>query len=448
MMQPMNTAFISQSLLASISFVYSRFFCSMDKSSRHCRANRGLVLLFCISASASAKEWTWNELRKVASEGGLALDRYAIEVRAAKAQASLASAGFYPTLRANLSKTRQFDPVPVGVRDTNLLTVTASQNLFSGFSDHYAAKAAAASLEIQDHQGKITNINQRKLLRRLFDKVIYYQDAMKAAKKTLARRLQNVRIVSLRYESGRENKSALLKTEAFAEEAKQEVSTLELSLGTSIFEINQILRVASVGTTDSFVPDERGSHLATDVDVSKHPEVRATEGRIVKSSFDLMAQRDSWMPQVNADASFSRSGDNLSLDPKNRYSVGLSVSMLIFDPKRSARYRELSEAVALASVDSAITIQRIEAEVKASEERLKASQSQLVIARKLMEAASLQSEVYRQRYTLGMISFQDWDLAESEHIKSEWEVLQAVRDINIALTELEAVRGVSLEDKL
>jgi outer membrane protein TolC len=74
------------------------------------------------------------------------------------------------------------------------------------------------------------------------------------------------------------------------------------------------------------------------------------------------------------------------------------------------------------------------------------ARQKLEVARKIFEATKLQAEVSRQRYTLGMMSFQDWDSYESDLMRSEGEVLRAKYNLSDAHADyLEAI-GIALEE--
>ncbi len=90
--------------------------------------------------------------------------------------------------------------------------------------------------------------------------------------------------------------------------------------------------------------------------------------------------------------------------------------------------------------------QDLDLELARAQVKLESSVGEFEAAKKNLEASKLQAEVYRQRYTLGMISFQDWDVAESDFIRADREMLSARRSLADAVTQVELAQGLTLEE--
>src|SRR5690606_20988289 len=69
------------------------------------------------------------------------------------------------------------------------------------------------------------------------------------------------------------------------------------------------------------------------------------------------------------------------------------------------------------------------------------SEKRVAIAEEFLRAARARAEIARERYELGLVSFDEWDRIESDLISRERAALQAKRDRIIAEAEWEYLIG-------
>jgi outer membrane protein TolC len=72
--------------------------------------------------------------------------------------------------------------------------------------------------------------------------------------------------------------------------------------------------------------------------------------------------------------------------------------------------------------------------------------SQVKVRETLFEAAKLQAEIARRQYSLGLVTFLDWDQTENALIDAERSLLASRRDAVLALATWERARGQRLSD--
>ena len=120
--------------------------------------------------------------------------------------------------------------------------------------------------------------------------------------------------------------------------------------------------------------------------------------------------------------------------------------MPLFDGQTSADVRGAAAKLSAATVSLAESRATAAQKFKATKSNVDFALQRLEVAKKGFEASKLQAEVSRQRYTLGLLSFQDWDAYESELIKSELDVLSGERDVADAVADFYEAAGLTLEE--
>ncbi len=409
---------------------------------------KNILLFYLAIASLSARSETsleWEQLRTSAAQSSRIIKQSKINLERASQQVDMGRSGFLPSVQASTSHNRSIDPKPVGTNDSNRASIVASQSLFSGFSDHAKLQKSKAQLESSKHQSTIASIEQRSLLRKAFDQAIYLQKAIIFAKKTEERREQNVRIVALRYEGGRENKSSLLRTEAAHLQATSDLKNYETNLRLTKL---QIQNICGCSLPDGVVFAPNSSARSTEaIAIEQHPKYLAQKGQELSTRYAVDEARAGWMPRLTADAGVSRYGKDLRLEPENHFSVGLTLTVPLYNPAQGSAYREAAQSLAFSELELINTFEELKISFEQASAKQKDATSQVQVAEKVCDATRMQAEVYRQRYTLGMISFQDWDSVEAEFIRAEKDLLIAQLDFENATTDLESTHAKRLEDE-
>lgn len=401
--------------------------------------------MFAVAAKA-ANAVTWDEVRTAAMSGNVSLKQAEIEVQKATESIKSSRSGYLPSINASYSKDRSIHPKPSEALTSNRLALKASQNLFAGLADKSAVERAEANKLNAEASKAIASSTQRAALRKIFDNALYFQEAHSLARRTVARRSENVRIVNLRYDGGLENKSSALKTQAAKQQAEADEKLYQASLAVSLLELSNLCgKTISEQETVEGSLDRGGSY--TKVNLDTHPKLVEANASKDAAAAGINVARSGWFPSLTADATAYRDGKDSALEPSNHFSVGMTLTVPLFNPTQSAQYRQSALDWKKAELQQNEVKKSLELDLKKALVSLEDAKTRRDIALKVLEASKMQAEVYRQRYTLGMISFQDWDAAESDFIKAERELLSARHTLADAWTDIESVHGKTLEDQ-
>ena len=173
---------------------------------------RVITLLLSLSAYARAGALTFEEAEKAMLAANPQAVSAALDLEAARLRVTAARAGFYPSFSASASYTRSGSQgLPAG--DSYGYGFSGSQPLFSP-SVPAALRSAKASLRVTEASYDSLASGLRFQLKSVFADLLNAREAIKLSEETLKRRSENLELIRLKYQAGRENKAALLETEA------------------------------------------------------------------------------------------------------------------------------------------------------------------------------------------------------------------------------------------
>ncbi|MBI2059513.1 MAG: TolC family protein [Nitrospirae bacterium] len=410
-----------------------------------------VVLMLSLSRAASAESLTWDACLREASERNPELAAAQERLAAARERATGAYSPFLPQLSAGADWSRARSSASGGssaARNDVSAGLSARQNLFAGWKDTASlgkarAERMAAEADLQDTSSRL-----RLDLASAFAQLSFGQDALRLAETILSRRQENVRLVELRFEAGRENKGSYLRSKAAGSQARFEVAQADRALGVKRRQLARIL--GRNDAADLVVsgdvpplpsdpnPDFRG--IAEDV-----PSLQRARAAVDSAGAGVESARGQLFPGVDALTSFARGGDEWPPD-SNRWSAGLSMTYPFFPGGRTAydiRSARAEERRAEATLRD--TRERAVADLEAALSRYRDAVERYGVQNEFLEAARLRAEIGRSQYTSGLLSFQDWDLIENDLISTEKSWLASKTDVWLAQAEWLRAQGKGLD---
>lgn len=276
--------------------------------------------------------------------------------------------------------------------------------------------------------------------------LLYAQDNVKLSEDILRRLLENLRLVELRFESGRENKGAYLLTRASVAQARLDLLQAQQALRSAQTQLASITgqAVAPLLASDRVPVSTPPTAPNFQALVQETPDVRDAMARERSASADVQLARAGFYPSVNVSGSVARAGDTWYPNGDRR-SVNANISIPLFSGGRDY----YGERGALAALDAAkADRENVEGQtlVRLTQNHAAYVESvdRLNVDREFVAAAETRANIARARYQNGLISFDEWDRAESDLIQRQKALLASTRDrVNAeAAWELAQGKGV------
>jgi len=421
-----------------------------------------LVALHPIAVKA-AETLGWDDCVLEAARANPDLHVAESHLKSARYQVKSAWSGFFPQLSANLgysfgSSSTNFATLPGSVPNTTATggggtdsfysaSVSASENIFAGFSDKAKIKQAQANREVARTGVDSARAQLSFDLESSFAGLLYAQKALKLTQDIIRRREEDRNMIQLRYENGRENKGSLLLSKAYWEQARYDelqakddikVSRRQLAkvLGRDETADIRIVGAVPISTPPAIQDLKSLAHLSPDY------QKAMAEKKAAKAA--VTAARSPFFPSLNVTATAGKQGSDWP--PQNgRWSVGSNLSFPFFSGGKDYYATKSATASLEAATYNEESIGRqVTTKLEQALTGFVEAVQKLRTDQSFLDAATVREEIARRQYENGLLSFQDWDIIENDLIARQKQVLQSQRDriINEAAWEQSQGKGV------
>lgn len=404
------------------------------------------MIVFATVARAEMACWiSWPEFAaEVAAQNG-ALAAARARVAQARFAAAEAEAAFRPSLSASASL-RRADRDSADAATRSAAGVDARYVLYAGGSDRARLQKARAERDAAEAEYDAVRAAIGAEARRAYVRLLFAQERLALAEKIAERRRQNVDLVRLRYEAGAENKGALLRVEAAAEQAAADVAQARRELPLRQRELSALAgregRIRWVAR-DALEPPSAPEEPEWGALARSLPAVRSAAARAESARAAARAARGARQPEIALQANLQREGENASLD-REGWSIGATVAVPLYTGGGlPARIFAAESAARAAELDADEQRRAVLVELERAYAEVWAALDQVRVQRAFLEAAETRAEIARAQYANGLLSFQTWDQIEDELIASQQNVLARVRDAALAAAEWDRAQGRS-----
>lgn len=379
-------------------------------------------------ATHHARTLSWDEALRIAAEKNPALQAARQSLQASESRRKSAAWSFGPRLSADASWGRE-EQGGRGADDAYSATLGISQPLFELSTFGRLGEANASRKE---REAALTNVKAELLrdLKTSFATIVFSQSRRALAQSIVARRKRNLDLVELRFEGGRENRGAVLLSQANFEEARLELLQAENATQTQQTRIKALLDLD--GSDPIVLSDEPQTNPPpTQVDfqamVREAPELRQSLAAEERSRAAVTTAKGSLAPSAALSANLGKFGDRF-FPQTDGWSVGVRVSLPFGDipayhSLQAARAESEAAMRTRRSIENSIRVRLEETYNAYVEADTRVRTSQLAL-----KATTMRAEIARQRYETGLVSFDEWDRIESDLITREIAALQATRD--------------------
>ena len=413
-----------------------------------------VVVLFFLFAcfSLQAEEMpTWQQCVNEAREAHPDLSSALALLQQAEADKRITAGACLPQVSLSASSREN----GTTAKDGNLFSafsysLLAQQLIFDG---HKTANQIASNREAikgARYNYNMVSADLRFALRSAFTQLLKAQDLVGLAGQIAERRRNNVRLISLRYQGGREHIGSLRQAEADLAQAEFEVSQARRGL------VLAQTTLASALGRDSHNPLRvQGAFRVTDLLVTKpdlailvksHPLFQQLDTRSKAARFDLDAAKNAFSPELYLTSSLGKgSVDTLPFKAVD-WSAGLTLSVPIYEGG-TGRAR-VTKAMAVLSQQNAQEKSGYLQLFNMLEESWKSFQDarqMVAVKKKFLDAAQERSTIANAQYSNGLITFNDWVIIENNLVSAKKEFLNAGADLLIAEAQWIQAKGEGLD---
>jgi outer membrane protein len=365
------------------------------------------------------------------------------EILAAKANAENTEnkllqtrASFLPTLTANLN----YDHSNYSLYTTS---VVARQTLFSGMSDWNKYLIAKS----QNESSQLTLLSTLSKvsfdLKKAYSSLSYAQNLITLLEDVVKRRIENLKLVELRYSSGRENKGSLLLSKAYLAQSELELMQAKNSLGYFKSDLNRVL--GNENSQDIFLKDDLSTPKISSEKLT-FPAQQTLSFKLANknfetANFELSESKSGFFPTLSVTGSQSKSSREFNKGSTER-SIGVNLSIPLFNGGYD--YYQIRSATANLKNKYEVkenTLRDLNTQLDQAYAIAVESQKKIEVNSLFVEASKVRSKIAKEQYNNGLISFSDWDLVENEYINYQKNLLLSKKDAAINFANLENIKG-------
>lgn len=362
------------------------------------------------------------------------------KLKQAKASKNIATSRLLPQISSNLNLSSSYS-----------YGLSGSQLLFDGLKTIYDRSAAGENVQSAEYNYRVTSSNVRLRLRTAFIGLLRAEELLNLTEEIAARRKQNVDLVNLRYQVGREHRGSLLTAQANLAQAEFEVSqarrnialarrSLIKELGRSEFSPILVKGDFQIKYSDKEMPDFE--NLA-----ESNPLLLEIITRKESARFGLKSAQANFFPQVFANAATSKS-DGQWPPEHSQQSVGVNVSFPLFSG--GSRLADVSRTKALFNqlqADTQSERANVVLTLQQTWTNLQDAIENIAVQKKFLEAVIERSMITEAQYSIGLVSFDDWTIIEDNLVNVKKSFLNTQSTALIVEADWLQAKGETLNEK-
>lgn len=327
-------------------------------------------------------------------------------------------------------------------------SLSASQNLFNGFADSAKVEQAKEEARVARANLLLTKAKVSYDLKAAFANLLYAQETEKITQDFQKRREDNLRMVELRYENGRENKGSLLLSRAYLAQAKVDVLKAGHAREISQSDLRKVLGWDDERTLnikpDLPLQDPLNSPIDYRKIASATPVRLQAEAQVGVAQASVSGARSGFYPSLNLTGSLGKA-DAQFFPEKDRWSVGATLSWPLFGGGKDY-YSTKSATSGLYSAKSNLssTERQLISTLKKAHLGFIEAVEDLKVSEAFLLASVSRAEIARAKYNNGLMTFDEWDIIENDLINKAKTHLQAKRDRILAEATWEQAQGTGV----
>lgn len=419
-------------------------------------------LLLLASFQAPAVTLTWDDVVRYTQNSNPQLDASKKDWIATRLNENVAIGGYLPTLSASTSLTRigqksgsggiVSNGVVLGttgnvVTSNYLGSLNGNFNIFNGFEN----KSKIEQAQWRSQNSYWTYVSTRSTvsynLKESFSNLLLAQESLELSKSIEDRRESNLKLVSVRYENGRENKGSVLLAEAYYEQAKLDVIKAQDSLNVAQIKLKSLMNQDQFDNIQvvGLVPLEPLEFPNKDIpDLAlETPSYQQQKALEMVAREDVSIAESNFYPSLDLSGNITRQGESYFPDrSRERWAMALTLTIPLFDGMKDYNTRKgaiITQYAAEGRKKNALL--EVIPRLKEAQNLARQSDIKYSVDEKFKKAATSRAEIARAKYNNGLITFEDWDIIESDLIQRQTTFLQSKRDRVLKYATWENILG-------
>ena len=403
-----------------------------------------LSFLIVTARTCSSEVLTLDDCISLAKKGNLTLNQSIQVLKKARSGLIDAYSSYYPSidLSSGYRNTEGFRGEREGHYSTSL---SLQYPVFRGEYVRAGTDIARADVDAAQANYRFAQDEVIFTVQEAFFRILQKQGHSALADNVLARRRQDLAVIRLKYDAGRESSPAVQEAEANVLQAEYEKMKAQEELALARMELNILLgrpREAEMVIRHEDEP-VRFPSLESIIEGarSERPEMHVERARRSALEAQVSQAKSSYWPTVSLSGSYGWQGDAL-LDQEGGWSAGLNISLPIFEGfSRKAKVVHATLSLQEEDLKLQELEDRIEEEVEQAYSNWELAQKNVHVSEMPLEAAREMYQLTRLHYEQGLTSYLSLQQKESSLTQAEYNHANALFNLRTSGARLQRVSG-------
>ncbi len=345
----------------------------------------------------------------------------------------------------------RLDPTGQGIVTTSYSTqLTASYTLFDGWQRFTDLKGAKLGVVEQNARYRQTEFQTIQQVKQAYFNAVAARELVGVEERRVQRQEDQLDFVQQQLELGRATRSDLLRSQVDLNNARLALLNAENDARTTTFRLTEVVgsdqRVGPVpeATLESEPLPMSRDQLFAIADQSA-PAVRTAEAASKAAESAVASARSAYLPSLSFSGGWAWS--NSEFPPTNRsWSLRLSGSMPLFNGfQRETQVYQARTRADLAQQQERAARLNLNSELDAAYSSAQAAQAGIDLAVQNVDLSQESLRVVQERYRLGLATILELQDAQITLTQAEADLVSRRFDYQLALAQIEALLGRSLE---
>lgn len=333
--------------------------------------------------------------------------------------------------------------------NTYSYTVSGEQLLFDGLKTISEIKSSACLLDAQEYNYLVVSSNIRLNLRIAFAALLRAQELITLTEEISLRREENLKLVRIRYEAGREHNGAVLTAQADLAQAKFEAAQAKRNLSLVQRQLIKELgrdKKTPISVEGSFDVDEIEEEQPDwNILADSAPLLRELIMKKESARFDLVSAKADFLPEVYLNGSIGKTDSDWP-PGKDVWSAGMTMSLPIFEGgSRVVQVKKTKSQLIEAQANERSGRDSVIYTLEETWKSFRDAVETVLVKEKFLDAALERAKIANAQYSSGLISFDDWIIIENNLVSAKKNFLDAREDLLVYQAYWIQAKGGTLE---
>jgi outer membrane protein TolC len=398
------------------------------------------------------QEISWKRCVKLAVQNNPLLAMAREEIAQAQFDTKISWSQVFPELSLNSAFSR-FSYDGLG-QNSYSYGVSGKQTLFDGFKAVHDIKSAKLRITALAYNYRVVSSEVRYQLKKAYVELMRTEDEVSLLAEIMQRRQENLKLVEVRYQAGREHLGSLKLSQASLSQAvfdvakaKRDITVAQESL-LSAMGVKSLKKAEKIQVVKDYMLrlDERNKPSFSEISRG-NPMIQQMIFLSKASQEDVKATQALFYPSAYLTFEYGRANIQMPID-KKEWNIGLQLTYPFFTggadwyllKKKEAQKRRLLAETANMENTVLFTLTSLWANFSNTEQKIN-------VTADLLAASEERAKISRMQYSLGFIKFDNWSIIEDSLVDAKRKMLTAKADVLLAeATWLQAVGSVLEND--